>query len=608
MKIGGLLLLFLCSIALGYSQNYLRLMNYNIRNAKGMDEVHNYQRIANIILEDAPDVVAIQEADSVTRRSNQVDVLAEIAQRSRMHATYAATIDFQGGKYGLGILSKQQPLRVERVPLPGKEEARVLLVAEFNDYVFACTHLSLTAEDRMASYALIRQCAERYAKPFFLAGDWNDTPDSPFLILMQEDFALLNNPNVYTHPASKPHHTIDYIAAWKPTRPRMVVESAKVLDEPCASDHRPVSVRLRMAQRPEQLMTTKPYLQNPSEDAITIMWETAIPTYSWVEYGTDTTQLQRARLLVDGQADCSERIQKVRLQGLTAGTTYYYRVCSQEILKYQAYSKDWGYTAKSEFYSFTLPAAKADAFTAIVFNDLHKNSTVFQALFRQVDTVDYDFVVFNGDCIDDPSHHAQATHFIRELTEAVQGSRVPVFFVRGNHEIRNAYSVKLRRHFDYKDDKTYSAFNWGDTRIVLLDCGEDKLDSHPVYYDLNDFSQLRREQADFLQKEMTSKAFRKADRRLLIHHIPIYGNDGKNLCKELWKPLLKKAAFDVSIHGHTHKLAFHPEQELENPFPVVIGGGNRMENATVMVLRKTQDKLSVQVLNTQGETLLNVSF
>ena len=34
---------------------------------------------------------------------------------------------------------------------------------------------------------------------------------------------------------------------------------------------------------------------------------------------------------------------------------------------------------------------------------------------------------------------------------------------------RNAYSIGLRDHFDYVEDKTYASFNWGDTRIVMLD-------------------------------------------------------------------------------------------------------------------------------------------
>ena len=118
----------------------------------------------------------------------------------------------------------------------------------------------------------------------------------------------------------------------------------------------------------------------------------------------------------------------------------------------------------------------------MIFNDLHQRSAVFQALRKHIEHIDYDFVVFNGDCIDDPIDHAQATRFIKELTEGVGGDRIPTLFMRGNHEIRNAYSVGLRKHMDYVGGKTYGAFNWGDTRIVMLDCGEDKPDSTYVYY------------------------------------------------------------------------------------------------------------------------------
>ncbi|MEF9950733.1 MAG: endonuclease, partial [Mucinivorans sp.] len=85
--------------------------------------------------------------------------------------------------------------------------------------------------------------------------------------------------------------------------------------------------------------------------------------------------------------------------------------------------------------------------------------------------------------------------------------------MRGNHEIRNAYSMDLTRLFDYVGGKSYGAMSWGDTRIVMLDCGEDKPDSHWVYYGLNDFDGFRAEQLTFLEKEHRSPAFRAAGKR-----------------------------------------------------------------------------------------------
>ena len=602
-------LFFACMLAMAlsaFSQDYLKLMSYNVRNTKGMDGVRDYQRIANVIINESPDVVAIQELDSMTTRSEQKYVLGELAERTQMHAHYVPAISFQGGKYGIGILSREKPLNIKSMSLPGREEKRALMVAEFEDYFFACTHLSLTEEDRLASLEIIKSCITQSQKPFFLAGDLNDTPDSKFIKALQEDFQILTNTKKATYPAPEPTETIDYIAAWKSRTDDFAVLSTQVLEEPLASDHRPITAHLRMAKKADELFLTQPYLQNPTNNGMTVMWETTIPAYSWVEYGTDTLHLNRKRLIIDGQAEFNESIHQIRLDNLVPGQTYYYRICSQEILQYKAYSKKFGNIAQSDFYTFTMPEADADSFTAVIFNDLHQRGNVFQALLKQIENVDYDFVVFNGDCIDDPANHEQATRFVKLLTEGVHGDRIPTLFIRGNHEIRNAYSIGLRKHFDYVGGKTYGAFNWGDTRIVMLDCGEDKTDDHKEYSGLNDFTQLRQEQVVFLQEELASKSFKKADKRILIHHIPLYGCD--NLCKDLWEPLMKKAPFHVAINAHTHRFAYHPKGSLGNNYPAIIGGGNRLENTTVIILEKKKGELSIKVLDTEGKTLLQEIF
>ena len=589
------------------AQNTLKLMSYNIKNANGMDNVCNFQRIANVINNASPDVVAIQEVDSMTNRSGQKYVLGEIADRTQMHGYFAPAIDYDGGKYGIGLLTKQVPLRLQSLPLPGREEARTLILAEFADYIYCCTHMSLTEEDRMKSLELVKAFPSSSTKPLFLAGDMNAEPESGFIKELQKDFQILSNPKQHTFPAPDPKETIDYIATLKQNAKGFAVISAKVINEPMASDHRPILVELRTVEKADKIFRMKPYLQNPVGNGITVMWETTVPAYCWVEYGTDTTQLKRARTIVDGQVVCNNYLHKIRIDGLQPGQKYYYRVCSQEILLYQAYKKVFGNTAQSAFSEFTLPATDTDSFTAVVFNDLHQHTQTFRSLCQQIKNVNYDFVVFNGDCVDDPVDHNQATSFISELTEGVCGDRIPTFFMRGNHEIRNAYSIGLRDHYDYVGDRTYGSFNWGDTRIVMLDCGEDKPDDHWVYYGLNDFTQLRNEQVDFLKKELSSKEFKKAGKRVLIHHIPLYGNDGKNLCANLWTKLLEKAPFNISLNAHTHKYAYHPKGELGNNYPVIIGGGYKMDGATVMILEKKKDELRVKVLNAKGKILLDIT-
>jgi endonuclease/exonuclease/phosphatase family metal-dependent hydrolase len=219
----------------------LRIMTYNVHNFIGMDKVRDYGRIAGVINAAAPDVVAIQEADSATVRSNGDYTLWEAARLTGMIPTYAPAIDFQGGKYGVGILSKEKPVSVRRIPLPGKEERRVLLIAEFDRYIVACTHLSLTKDDRLASAGIIMDAVRGAVKPLFLAGDMNCTPDTPPQVALRQEFITMSDTGQCTFPVVNPDRCIDYIYqyrnGWDCTAVRQVVTDEKV-----ASDHLPVHV------------------------------------------------------------------------------------------------------------------------------------------------------------------------------------------------------------------------------------------------------------------------------------------------------------------------------------------------------------------------------
>ncbi len=604
MKLLGILACALLVAQTAVAQISVKVMSYNIHNGIGLDGVTDYQRTADVIAAQAPDVVALQEVDSVTTRSKGIDVLKELGSMTLMHATFSGAIPFQGGAYGHGILSKEKPLRTRKIALPGKEELRTALIVELEDYVVCNAHLSLTEADRMTSVEILKRELAKEVKPVILMGDFNAKPDSKEMIVLQEDFKSLSDTKQPTFPADKPNICIDYIFGRTAGGYTYTSLNKEIVADSITSDHRPLVAEVRLQVPTDKIFRTLPYLQNPVDGGITVTWLTNTKTNSWVEYGTDKSNLCRARTLVDGQAICNNYIHKIRLEGIEPGEKYYYRICSQEIILYRAYSKVFGNTATSPFYSFELPETDESDFTALIFNDLHQRTETIKALFENVKDVDYDFVVFNGDCIDDPLNEAQAVRSISAYNDIVGATEVPVFYLRGNHEIRNAYSIGLRGLFDYVNNKTYGAFSWGDTRVVMLDCGEDKPDDHWVYYGLNDFTQLRNDQVSFLREELKSKEFKKAERRLLIHHIPVYGNEGGyQPCYELWTPLLKKAKFDAAINGHTHRFKFHPKGSVENNFPVFVGGDYSLKDATLMLVEKKGETMTIKVLNAKGEIL-----
>ena len=222
----------------------VKLMSYNIRNGVGMDDVRNLNRTASVISRIAPDAVAVEEVDSMTNRSGSVYVLGDIAAKTDMHATYAPAINYDGGRYGIGLLSRTAPISVSRYPLPGREEERTLLVAEFPDYVYCVTHLSLTEDYRIASLPIILRAVDSFEKPVFLAGDFNAVPDEPFMSLLGQHFTILSTASP-TYPADKPTDIIDYIIQLKqPGVQPWTVKSAEVVNAPAESDHRPITVTL----------------------------------------------------------------------------------------------------------------------------------------------------------------------------------------------------------------------------------------------------------------------------------------------------------------------------------------------------------------------------
>ncbi len=595
------------------------IASYNIHHGEGTDGKYDFERLANQFNHWQADVIALQEVDSMTTRSGKTYALGALADITRYYDTFCPTMDYQGGKYGIGMLSRQKPLKVTSYALPGKEEPRRLMVAEFKDYVVACTHLSLNADDRMASLPVILQAARNTDKPFVIAGDWNDTPNSPFIKALSKDFCLRSNTRLATFPADSPKDCIDYIAVYKrngePNYSRSycyvnepaVVTTATVGSSKTASDHRPIFAKMFFPTPVEKLMTTKPYLQLSTPTSVNVMFQTNSVSHCWVEFGTDTLHTQRARTLLDGQEVCYDIENNIQLKNLQPGTRYFYRVCATEILLKQAYATHFaGDTLRTPFYSFQTPDTKNNGdFVCAIFNDLHESKETYDALLQLMENegINPKFVIFNGDCLPEPTNREHALRMIHALADPINGAERPIIFLRGNHEIRNCYSAGMHHQIGYYNDKTYSAFTRGNTRFVLLDCGEDKPDDSDVYAGLNDFTQLRLDQVDFLKQELKSKNFKQAKHRVLISHIPVFGNTDKyRPCLDLWGPLLKKAPFDVAIGAHTHQAAFHPEGTDGCQFPVYVGGGPSVKKGTVSILTLKNGKFSMRVLSNNPQS------
>lgn len=222
-------------------------MSYNVHVGIGMDKRLDLPRVADVINRERPDLVGLQEVDVGVRRTNRVDQIAELARLTGMEAAFAPNLEYQGGWYGVAVLSRLPVLKTEHRLFDHLREAerrgclRVEVKAGGRRLSFVTTHLDYQHRDnRRFETEQLLATLSGVRSPVVVAGDFNDEPagDSYKLMLtrLADAWAAASPPgDGPTYPADRPVKRIDYVFHSPALRARRawVVESL-------ASDHRAV--------------------------------------------------------------------------------------------------------------------------------------------------------------------------------------------------------------------------------------------------------------------------------------------------------------------------------------------------------------------------------
>ena len=286
-----------------------------------------------------------------------------------------------------------------------------------------------------------------------------------------------------------------------------------------------------------------PYLQWPTQESVTIMWETSQEATGQVVHWETKPVLSglegRARTLVETER-CTEetgreRIHTVTLSGLAAETEYHYRVRSVNAQ---------GAAVESDQYPLETAVQEGTPFSFAVtsesggFGDQAINARVFPLIerFRP------DFLLMVGDAVRHGTEYRDwDEYFFAPARDLLH--HTPFYLCPGNHEENASWFYDLTA---YPEPGNYYAFDYGNTRFVGLDSTPlvDFVGDRPT-----DQLQPGAAQVDFLRGQLAAE---RAQWKVVFFHYPPYvSGDYQVASMRALCPIMEEAGVDLVFNSHT---------------------------------------------------------
>ena len=240
----------------------MRVMTFNIHAGKDAEQIDNLKRVAAVIDSVAADIVLLQEVDRRTQRAAGADHFNELRTLTGMSGVFGKSLDYQGGDYGIAVLSRWRVDSIAAVSLKveplqersGRYEARialhVLVHTEHGPVHVVNTHLDPGAVATFRKQELIGVLAHMQQhvpadQPLLLGGDLNARPNTDDIravsFALTDAFTQCGSGAGETFPARAPDRRIDYLFLR-----RLNCSSSWVVNTQ-ASDHRPFMAIIEIA-------------------------------------------------------------------------------------------------------------------------------------------------------------------------------------------------------------------------------------------------------------------------------------------------------------------------------------------------------------------------
>ncbi len=351
-------------------------------------------------------------------------------------------------------------------------------------------------------------------------------------------------------------------------------------------------------------------LMAPRSDGVDAIWGVTRLCTGHVEWEASDGRRGTASSGPYGFVPQGERLLRVRVDGLSPGTTYRLRAVTRAAGDGQEVASGWK--------TFRPLDPAADATTFAVWNDTHIHDDTIRQLHAATPAAD--FLVWNGDTCNDWTSPDLLVPTLLHPGQCDITEGRPLMLTFGNHDVRGPRAFEMPDVVATPSDRPFYAFRSGPLAAICLHTGEDKPDAHPSFAGRVAFDALRREQAAWLSDVIREPAMRDAPYRVVFCHIPLrwldespqdYAATGfdrhSGRSRDAWHQSLVAWRTQVIVSGHTHRHAWLPPSP-EFPYGQLVGGGPRPDAATWMVGTADARQLTVRVHDLQGAVLATVSL
>jgi len=316
---------------------------------------------------------------------------------------------------------------------------------------------------------------------------------------------------------------------------------------------------------------TKPYVQNPGQDRMTVMWSSRQPCSFSVRYGKGEKPAEKIDVEPRDVADIPEFLYRADLTGLEPGTEYRYTVSSSR-------SRAAG--------SFRTVPKGEGPFTFIAYGDSRTQAEIHRAIASRFLEHKPAFILHTGDIVTSGPFEQWQPEFFGPLEEVMRG--VPLWPARGNHDGWSVY----RQVFAFPGGQSHYSFDYSNAHFVALDM------------------RLSKEVLEWLDRDLAAA---KATWKFVFYHYPTFdvGAHRSAWGRGSLLPILRKHRVDFSFAGHSHgyqrfKPMFREGENEKHPitFIVTAGGGAPLHRVEFDVhTAASHHRYHYTVFHVDGDTL-----